>query len=573
MLRALLSGLFLLAIASCDPSHHTGGFAPATPDGTGANGVSSVDFTISWHQDKRSEIVECHYLKTANDAPVELDRLTLDFPDGSHHVHIYRSDTPEDDGVKDCTAGIDWRRWSLLVGAQTKPLDWVLPDGITAPLPPHQQLLVQVHWLNTTDAPIDRQIHVGLRQTTHSSAHLGVALGVSKDTYMLPRQQKTVAGWVPVPPNVKMVALMGHFHARGKGYVADLRPSGSGEGRRIYEAQDEQTFEFKQYADEPVVQPGEGIAFACDFENTTDGTLTWGPDTNTQEHCNLAAYYYPAGEKISTVTILGELKSVTATPLSLLAGEGATGQVELQEPAGPVGVDVELVMPDRTALQAPATVHVPAWTSTATFSLQALRPTHAVMHATSGDEAQAVTLPWDVGGLLLSEIYYKPDAPTPDGRQWIEIANTSSVDIDLSHYSVGAGVNAYADSRVWLGDRMLPARGCLVVGGPTGIPDEDMKLLRLSVAERFQPVLPPVDNPAAGVGLFDVQLSAALPADAVPLDALVYGSANPNNLLGSDGKPAAAMGAVPAGASMERTTTWQPQPTRSPGTCQVLDAH
>jgi hypothetical protein len=432
---------------------------------------------------------------------------------------------------------------------------------------------VQVHWLNTTDAPVDREIHVSLHKATRSDAHLGVALGVSKDTYMHARQRKTVAGWVPMPPNVKMVAVMGHFHARGKGYTADLRPSGADAGRRIYEAQDEQTFEFKQYTDKPVVKPGEGIAYACDFENTTDGTLTWGPDTVHQEHCNLAAYYYPAGEKISSVYIVGEVKSVTATPLSLQAGEGATGQVELQEPAGPVGVDVALVTPDSSAFQAPANVHVPAWATTAPFTLQALRPTRVVMRATSGDEAQAVTLPWNVGGLVLSEIYYKPDAPTPDGRQWIEIANTSAVDIDLSHYSVGAGVGSYADSRVWLGDRVLPASGCLVVGGPTGLPMEDMHLRRMSVAERFQPALPPLDNPAAGVALFDVPLAITLAPGAVPLDAIVYGSANPNNLLGPDGKPAVAMGGVPVGASMERTKTWQAQTSRSPGNCAVLDAH
>src|SRR5215510_14747092 len=81
--------------------------------------VQNVQFNLSWHQEKdERDIVQCHYLKTPNDEALEVDRFSVDFPVGSHHVHIYRSDTPEPDGVKECTAGIDWNRWSLVVGVQ-----------------------------------------------------------------------------------------------------------------------------------------------------------------------------------------------------------------------------------------------------------------------------------------------------------------------------------------------------------------------------------------------------------------------------------------------------------------------
>src|SRR5262249_41220436 len=158
-----------------------------------------------------------------------------------------------------------------------------LPDGITAPIDPHQQLLVQVHWLNTTDAPIDRTINITFGTTLESKVHMGVALGVAKDTGMAPHQKKPVGSWVPLPDGANMVAMMGHFHARGTHYVADIRKQGDSTGRKIYEAQDEQTFEFKQYDPMPVAKNGEGIAYECDFENTLDIPLTWGPDTTKQE--------------------------------------------------------------------------------------------------------------------------------------------------------------------------------------------------------------------------------------------------------------------------------------------------
>src|SRR5260370_19814851 len=126
------------------------GFTAACTPGTVQGDLTHVRFDLSWHQTKEQlDMVQCHYLKTPNADDVEIDRITVNFPLGSHHVHVYRSDIAEPtDHVEDCTAGIDWTRWSLLVGVQSKPLDWSLSDGVTVPLKAHQQLLVQVHWLN-----------------------------------------------------------------------------------------------------------------------------------------------------------------------------------------------------------------------------------------------------------------------------------------------------------------------------------------------------------------------------------------------------------------------------------------
>src|SRR5215831_4429603 len=287
-------------------------------------------FQIQWHQAQQSEVVECNYFKSQNDAQVEVDRVRVDFPTGSHHVHIYRSELGADDGVRDCSMGIDWTRWSRMVGVQTQPLDWQLPDGVTIPLRPHQQFLVQVHWLNTSDHPVDRTITLELHTTNQTREHLGVAFGVAKDVRMQPNQRKTVAGFTPLPEGSHVVAMMGHFHGRGRHYHADLRAFGADMPRStIYEASDEQTFEFHRYAPEPVSQAGEGIAFFCDYFNDTDVTLTWGPDTKTQEHCNVATYYWPAAERAQTLFLSGEVSGITG---NAVAGAPAQLMVELAEP-------------------------------------------------------------------------------------------------------------------------------------------------------------------------------------------------------------------------------------------------
>src|SRR5262245_64543803 len=163
---------------------------------------TSIEHRLEWQQAPNSEIVECHVFTLGNTDPVEVDRLRVNFPSGSHHVHIYRHmDTAmerEEDRVYDCSKGLDWTKWSLLIGAQTKSMDWSLPEGTTVPLEAHQQLLAQVHWLNSSPTEtINGQIDLSFRTTDVSEQHLGTVFGVNKQIYLAPGQRSRVETWCP----------------------------------------------------------------------------------------------------------------------------------------------------------------------------------------------------------------------------------------------------------------------------------------------------------------------------------------------------------------------------------------
>jgi hypothetical protein len=401
------------------------------------------------------------------------------------------------------------------------------------------------------------------------------SIGVSKDVYMVPGQSKSVANFCPIPAGVNVTAMMGHFHARGTHYSVDLRKSGETSGQTIYEATDEQTFEFKRYDPPPVPQPGQGLVYQCDFLNTTTGVITWGADTTTQEHCNMAAYYYPATEPLSHLYLSGEIAAATTQPSTLSVGQSASAHVQLKEQAGPQDVDVVLQGPSGGGLTLPGSVHVPAWAWGADFPVQATSPGATSIGLTTG--AGVTTLPLSVvggsgsGGLVLSEVLYDPTSG-PAGWQWVELANVGTTAVDLSGYSLAAGGAAYGTVRAGLGSLQLPPDGCLVVGGPNGLPAPDPTAGTYTVAEQLTPPLPTSSSPASGVALFAVPLAQPLPAGAVPVDAVVYGTTNASGLLGPDGQPAAPVAATPAGSSLERTTSWQVQPTPTPGICRVSHA-
>src|SRR3954463_6016411 len=86
----------------------------------------TVEAQLRWRQEP-GEIQDCHVFKLDNPRAIEVDRLQITLPEGSHHVHIYRTTAPEPDQVYDCFKGIDWTKWSLLIGAQTRSMDWTLP--------------------------------------------------------------------------------------------------------------------------------------------------------------------------------------------------------------------------------------------------------------------------------------------------------------------------------------------------------------------------------------------------------------------------------------------------------------
>jgi hypothetical protein len=336
--------------------------------------VAENIYELSWNQPAGSEIVSCYTFEGRNATDLDIERVKVEVGTGSHHVHLYRhiTDEPVEQGVTDCSAGIDWTRWNLVIGAQFDTVDWAFPAGVTLPIRAHEQFLLQVHWLNTSEEETVGITRVELAPADEPGVPLGTAFGVAKDVRMAPGEHKQVAGWLPLPEGAKILALMGHFHTRGVAFRADLLVPG-GAPNNIYDASDEQTLAFTTYEDGPVAAAAQGLSWTCDMDNSNGSqTITWGPDTMRQEHCNVAAYYVP-GDGAGMVTVINDAAA--------LSFEGTTGRVTLNAPAGPLGTDVALEADDSTVLM-PNVVRVAPFQTTATFAVTG--STATTVRATTG---------------------------------------------------------------------------------------------------------------------------------------------------------------------------------------------
>ncbi len=172
----------------------------------------------------------------------------------------------------------------------------------------------------------------------------------------------------------------------------------------------------------------------------------------------------------------------------------------------------------------------------------------------------------DVGAedLIITEVFYDAEGGD-DGLEWIELKNTSDQTINLAGFSIGSGGTTYTTTKVQLAGS-IPPGGCFVVGGSTSTPDNANPTF--DQLFNFDPDLQNSGDTADGVALFDV-LASALNASSVPIDAVLYGSANISDLPGPDGQPSPVhVSDVPSGSSIERTATgWRGQSAPSPNDC------
>ena len=94
------------------------------------------------------------------------------------------------------------------------------------------------------------------------------------------------------PRPVKLLALTGHYHFRGKEFTANVW-DGHTTGDELYRFQGYTEPIFQRYTGkfQPEVP---GLEWTCRYENDTDQDYTFGPFTDRNEHCNLFGFYYPS---------------------------------------------------------------------------------------------------------------------------------------------------------------------------------------------------------------------------------------------------------------------------------------
>ena len=253
-----------------------------------------------------TEVQRCYYFKLPSNRDLDVTLIQIRYLAGSHHMNLFQSNQDVVDHDEDCWMKVNFSSaenpngWDLIAGSQSTSLDWQLPPGVAFHLPAHRQLMLQTHYVNAaTQATPDAKGRVKVNLVAEPdpskiTAHMGTMFANNVNINIPPRSERSFSTTCGMSSGVHIAALTGHFHSRGRTFSVNVAPDGKTAGEEIYRSRAWSEPPFTVLDQPKEVPAGGGLYYTCDFKNDTDQTFTFGPHVETQEHCNLFAYFYPS---------------------------------------------------------------------------------------------------------------------------------------------------------------------------------------------------------------------------------------------------------------------------------------
>lgn len=260
------------------------------------------------------EDTRCVDVSVKNAAAIKVHSMHNKLSNGSHHLIVYRvsSVTSESLTPTPCQpfAG-------TLTGGGTTPImitqkkddSLTLPDGVAYTFAANQFIRLEMHYINTTDAPID--ITATSEFVTMPAADVKneadfLFMG-TPDINIPAGQSQTIRRFLKMPTflaNANIFAITGHTHKMG----TDMQVGYSnGFMMPITSVYKPTAFNWDEpdttFATPPFKIPANGgFDFQCSYTNTSGGTVGFGESAN-DEMCFFWAYYYPSvGSRVCAVT-------------------------------------------------------------------------------------------------------------------------------------------------------------------------------------------------------------------------------------------------------------------------------
>jgi hypothetical protein len=346
-----------LALVACTPlgcGDSGGGFTPwDLEDLHGGDGFSLrvPQFEVPAGHESQN----CYFVKVpdinGNGQDVWIDRVLTAINPGSHHVNVFRVKTivgldpaagspamlgeypatvvvgADDYQHSPCWASANWADWPLIANSQQANVgelktDWKLPENVAIRITPGEMLMLQTHYVNSTDQPTLYGAKVGInfyqRQQAAAPVEMGSLFATQQNIRICASQPNvTYSGTCRFPGAVTVAAANGHFHKRGKRFT--IFPWN---GTSIDHPADSSMFyESDNWNDPPmatdlsVAEPANsGVWWDCEYQwqppsqvscddvnakdplHQNDCCYTFGGITDVGEHCNVFLYYYPKVE-------------------------------------------------------------------------------------------------------------------------------------------------------------------------------------------------------------------------------------------------------------------------------------
>jgi hypothetical protein len=256
------------------------------------------------------EGTQCMQLRLPNTAELNVTKIHNTISRGSHHfiVTALSDKAAEESPLQECRGFAGALLGAPLTITQKHDDVVTLPEGIGYRLHAEQVMHLEVHYINTTEEPIDIVAETELFPAASDekledgsvilmgTAQLNIPPHESFETE--PKFLKLPAGM----EDVQFFAITGHTHQYGTSVTVHSADADQAEVDALYNPEkfDWEAPEMKSLSPHARVPKNGGFLLQCAWTNTSDAVVQWG-ESATAEMCFFWGYYYPRKDVVSVV--------------------------------------------------------------------------------------------------------------------------------------------------------------------------------------------------------------------------------------------------------------------------------
>jgi hypothetical protein len=257
-----------------------------------------------------TENTQCVVLQLGNTSAIKVHQIHNTLAPGSHHMILYKDnmDTVEQKTPIDCrpfTGALNLSGMVQPLMITQKSDDMLfLPSGVAHTLAANQMIRIELHYINTTDQPIQLQANADFYAADPATIHdeADILFIGSPDVQLPPNQTTTLEEFfAPSRANLdlsaaKFFAITGHEHHLGTDVTVQVSTGlMATNAKMVYQPNPFLWSEpvTQTWTPEFTVPAGSGFDFTCTWNNTTSAQVQFGESANN-EMCFFWAYYYPS---------------------------------------------------------------------------------------------------------------------------------------------------------------------------------------------------------------------------------------------------------------------------------------
>ncbi|MEZ4404611.1 MAG: hypothetical protein R3B06_31615 [Kofleriaceae bacterium] len=254
------------------------------------------------------EGTKCVEVKLGNADNIQVHAIHNVLGQASHHFIVYRkAPGPEQLTPYDCqpfTGTLDPNNGAPLMITQRADETLTLPDGVVFTLAPDQLVRLELHFINTSDQPVEVTATAEFQTVLGASQEADFIFAGTPDIDLAPTPGVQTVGPVYLPlidlAGANVFAITGHTHALGKSVTVATSTSRDDVGTQVYAPANFNWDEPETvYPASPFQIPTDGgFRFSCTYENDTGRRVGFGEGV-ADEMCFFWLYYYPSqGAKV-----------------------------------------------------------------------------------------------------------------------------------------------------------------------------------------------------------------------------------------------------------------------------------